>query len=211
MKKKLLEVVNKWSKGYISSADVKIILNSSPNAIHSLLKRAVKEGLLVRLKRDFYLISRMAGLEKTNTFEIAALIYGPSYVSFESALSFYGWIPEAIPVTTCACVKRTKTFETPIGIFSFYNIPLSIFHVGVNANKTNGANFFVASPWKAIADLIYVKKRKWPNIIVLSNDMRIELDILQHSDLDLLKKLKDNYPNTRVRKVLQRLAKDLDL
>ncbi len=214
MKKKLVDILNKWPKIHISSGDLKPILDGSSNALHSLLKRTVKEGLLIRLKRDFYLISSKIENIKPETFEIAPLLYGPSYVSLESALSFHGWIPEAVLTTNSACSKRTKRFETSIGIFAYYNIPISIFHIGVSSchkglPQDKNANFFIADPWKALADFIYLRKRSWPNIIALSNDMRIDIDLMQHSDLNLLAKLAETYPSKRVKKALKILMKDL--
>ena len=214
MKKKLLKILDKWPKVYISSGDLRPILNSSSDALHSLLKRAVKEGVLIRLKRDFYLIANKIQEVKPETSEISPLLYGPSYISLESALSFHGWIPEAVPIINSACSKRTKKFETPIGIFAYYNIPILVFHIGVSSfhkglPQDKSSCFLIADPWKAIADLIYLRKKNWPNVIALSNDMRIDVDLMQNSDLNLLIKLAGTYPNKRVRKVLKILSKDL--
>jgi len=213
MKKKLIKILDQWPKSYISSGDLRPVLDSTLNSLHSLLKRAVKEGILIRLKRDFYLISRKIQKIKPEAFEIASLLYGPSYISMESALSFHGWIPESVPTINSACSKRTKKFETFLGNFSYFNIPISIFHVGVSSKHNDfskvNACFLIADPWKAIADYIYLKKRTWTNVIALSNDLRIELDLIQHSDLNLLAKLSKIYPSKRVRKVLQILSQDL--
>lgn len=212
MRKKLLKLLDRWPKAYISSGDIGSLIDGSKNALHSLLKRSIKEGILIRLKRDFYLIGRKIQETKPNPFEIAGLLYGPSYISFESALSFHGWIPEAVPIINSACSKRGKKIETYLGLFVYYNIPISVFHIGVSSfdeSITKTSNFFVADPWKAIADLIYLKKRNWKNVIDFSSDLRIEIDVLQHSDLILLEKLSDSYPNSRVRKALKILLKDL--
>ena len=211
MKTKLLQILNKWPKNYIFSSDLKpIFITSSDDSFHSLLKRAVQDGTLIRVKRDLYLIGSQIEDVKPDSFEIAALIYGPSCISMESALSFHGWIPEAVPITISACTKKTKNFETPIGTFSYYHIPLSIFHVGISTIKNYDSNFFIADPWKALADLIYFKKKSWPNSISLSNDMRIEMDLMQHFDLQLLEKLMSIYPSKIVRKTLKSIFKDLN-
>lgn len=214
MKKNLLKILDKWPKVYISSGDLRPALNGSSNALHSLLKRAVKEGLLIRLKRDFYLIAGKIREIKPEASEIAPLLYGPSYISLESALSWHHWIPEAVPIINSACSKRTKKIETPIGIFAYYNIPISVFHIGVSScprglPQNKNACFLMADPWKALADLIYLKKKNWPNAIALSNDMRIEIDLMQYSDLNLLEKLAEIYPSKRVKKALNILMKDL--
>ena len=74
----------------------------------------------------------------------------------------------------------------------------------------NNGNFFIADPWKALADIVYVKKKIWPGIADLSNDMRIDIDIMQNSNLVLLEKLVEIYPSKRVKEVLKKLMKDLN-
>ena len=119
---------------------------------------------------------------KPEAFEIAAILYGPSYISLESALSFHGWIPESTPTINSVCSKRSKNFETFLGVFAYHNIPVSVFHIGVSSSRKNlmkddEASFLIADPWKAIADFIYLRKRSWPSVIMLANDLRIELDL----------------------------------
>ena len=212
MKRNLLKILGGWPKCYIGSGDLSPYLECSKGSLHSLLKRAVKEGVLIRLKRDFYLIADKILKIKPEAFEIAPLLYGPSYVSLESALSFHGWIPEAVPTITCACSKKNRKFETYAGLFMYYRIPVFAFHLGVSSyDMTNlVATFLMADPWKAIADLVYLRKKHWPNIVALANDMRVELELMQHSDLALLVKLSEIYPSERVQKALKILAKDLN-
>ena len=95
------------------------------------LKELFDKGYLIPIRRDLYLIKN-AKRTLLNCFEIAPIIYGPSYVSFESALSYHGWIPEAVRTTTCASVKRAKEFETPLGIFSYEHIPIKAFLLELN-------------------------------------------------------------------------------
>ena len=54
---------------------------------------------------------------------LAGSIYGPSYISFEFALSYYGLIPEAVHVVTCASFekKKKKTYDTIFGTFTYRN------------------------------------------------------------------------------------------
>lgn len=212
MQKKLFTLLNKWPKPYVSSGDLMMALEGGANAVHSLIKRAVKEGVLIRLRRDFYLISSKIQTSKVEAFEIASLLYGPSYISYESALSFHGWIPEAVPSINSACAKRSKRIETTLGAFCYYHIPVSIFHVGVSScSREKQDNYLIADPWKAIADIMYVKGKSWPNIMALTEDFRIELDLLQSSDLNLLVILAEKYPSEKVKKHLQIFIKDFNI
>ena len=138
--------------------------------------------------------------------ELAPLIYGPSYVSLESALQFHGWIPEAVRVTTSITVKKSKEFETPLGLFTYHHIPLRAFSMGVNQIHQNESVLLIADPWKAIADLIYIQKRSWKNSRELCDDLRIEKESIQTADQNTLKFLSDYYPNTRTKKELKRLV-----
>lgn len=210
MNSNFLEILLNWSKPYISGIDLRHILDKSANSRQSTIKRAISKGYLVPIRRDLYLIKNAKnGL--LNSFEIAMIIYGPSYVSFESALSYHGWIPEAVRTTTCATVKRSKEFETPLGIFSYEHIPITAFPLGVEQHQQDNLTVFIASPVKAIADIVYARKRTWDSISDLSEDLRIEIESFQNSDRKLLIELIKNYPSLRVKRTLKALLKGLHL
>ena len=211
MKKKLLEILKNWPKNYITYNDIAVSLTNTDNAIRSLLKRCVDEGLLIRIKKEFYVISKKIKNSLPDNYELASLLYGPSYISFESALSFHGWIIEGVFSTTSSTIKKTKEISTPIGSFLYYHIPIHVFSLGLDTIEINKGNVFIANPWKAIADLIYMKKKNWPSIISFANDMRIEFGLLQDSDLGLLEELSLSYPNNRTKKILKCFFKELTL
>ena len=169
---KFQKILRRWPKYYFRSQDLYPLWEGSNNALRSLLKRLAQQGFLIRLKKDLYIISERLQKTPPDAMEIATLLYGPSYISFESALSYYGWIPEAVPVLCCATSKRTKKINTSLGSFIFYHIPIDIFHVGITDKKINDTAILIADPWKALADYIYIKKRQWKNIFALSNDLR---------------------------------------
>jgi len=209
MNSKFLEILLNWPKPYISGIDLHHILANSANSRRAIVKRAVHKGYLVPIRRDLYLIKNRIG-SLLDSFEIAPIIYGPSYISFESALSYHGWIPEAVRTTTLATVKRAKEFETPIGIFSYDRIPIKAFSFGVEQHTRKALTLFIASPVKALADTIYAKNRIWESIDDLREDLRIETDNFQNSDKEMLIALIENYPSHRVKKALNILLKGLD-
>jgi hypothetical protein len=63
--------------------------------------------------------------------EIANPLYGPSYISLEYALSYYGLIPERVESITSVTTKRSKKFITPLGSFSYEHIPLKAYPIGI--------------------------------------------------------------------------------
>jgi predicted transcriptional regulator of viral defense system len=204
-----LRQLQTWKRPYISGTDLCHLLDKSADSRYSIVKRAVQGEYLMQIRRDLYLIKGHFKQDHIDSFEIATILYGPSYISFESALSYHGWIPEAVRTTTCASIKRGKEFETPIGRFSYERIPIEVFSFGIKQVPKENVVLWIASPWKAIADMIYARKRSWKTIEDLSEDLRIEPEHLQMSDLELLAELAKNYPSLRVRKVLISLQKGL--
>lgn len=203
-----LEILLNWPKPYISGIDLHYILDKTADSRQAIIKRAVRKGYLIPIRRDLYLIKNTKRIP-LNSFEIASIIYGPSYVSFESALSYHGWIPEAVRTITCASVKRAKEFETPIGIFSYEHIPTKAFSFGVEQHQQGALTLFIASPIKALADIVYARRRTWESMEDLSNDLRIEIESFQNSDRKLFVELIENYPSPRVKKALNVLLKGL--
>lgn len=209
MRKNVRDLLDDWPQYFIQSTDLKTILKKTDDARFSTVKRAVKEGLLVRVKRGLYLIATKIKRLLPNEFELALIIYRPSFVSLESALSYHGWIPEAVYTTTCVSTKRAKEFETPIGIFSYKCVPVEGFYIGVDRIETKTGSMFIATPWRALADLIYIKRKDWKNLVQLSNDLRIDIDTLVNSDKAQLRLLSKNYPNNRVKNNLKIFLKEI--
>lgn len=199
-----LETLLKWPRPFISGTDLHHVLDRSDDSRQAILKRGVQKGWLEPIRRDLYHIKKSNAL--VDTFELAALIYGPSYISFESALSYHGWIPEAVRTTTSASVKRAKVFPTPVGLFSYEHIPIEIFSYGVEPRPQDKWTLLIASPVKALADMIYVRKRHWESLEDLTADLRIEPESFQNKDIDLMNELIDCYPSPRVKKTLKAIS-----
>lgn len=122
--------------------------------------RMVKNKELIRLKNGFYLITNKItqGAYTIIPYEqVANLLYGPSYVSLEWALSFYGMIPERVHLVTSITLGRNKEYHTSIGDFIYYSFPQNSYAIGVTqkacANSIGG--FLMASPEKALADIVF--------------------------------------------------------
>jgi len=209
MNKSIFEILLHWPRPYISGVDLLLRLDKSRNSRYGIIKRAIKEGYIIPIKKDLFLIKNTNNTT-LDLFQIAPIIYGPSYISFESALSYHGWIPEAVRTTTCATVKRSRKFETPLGIYSYEHIPVKTFQFGIEQHVSlHGVVSFISSPIKALADLIYTRKRFWPTVEDLSEDLRIELVCLEKSDRTLIEDLIKSYPSSRVKKMLQMIQKSL--
>ncbi len=198
-----------WPKAYIRDQDLKVLFTNEDTRRYDAVKYAIKKGYLVILKRGLYYISLAQKNQPYDLYEIGQAIYGPSYVSLESALSYHGWIPEAVYSTTLVTIKRNKDFANPVGYFSYAHIPQLSFYDEVKRIESNGAVFLMAEPWKAIADYIYVHKKKWLTLQDLYLDMRIEIDILKKSNISSIKKIIRTYPSKKVRNKLSGFLRDL--
>lgn len=111
-------------------------------------------GKIIRLKRGLYVVSPKISRVALSTELIANHLYAPSYVSMQTALRYYGLIPEAVYTTQSMTLKHTRTFDTPVGRFEYRIISRKAFHIGVTSiNKQNYA-FLIATPEKALCDLI---------------------------------------------------------
>lgn len=139
----------------------------------------------------------------------AFLIYGSSFISLESALSYHGWIPEAVYTTTSVTIKRPREFKTQFGMFSYQHILDESFYLGVKRIEFENNVFFMANPWRAIADFAYVSRKAWKNLDELVGDLRIDEDVIYGSYKEQLTILSERYSSIRVRKLLKKLLKEI--
>lgn len=114
--------------------------------------RLVKEGKLIPLTKGLYEDNK-----NISGFYIAGAIYGPSYISFNSALSYHGLIPEAVyEFTSATCEKKKKKlYKNFFGRFSYRDIPVDAYPYGIEIIEENGYTFRVATKEKALCDKLY--------------------------------------------------------
>lgn len=120
-----------------------------------------KKGFIKSIKQGVYLINDEMGLRPFSKEILANLIYGPSYISLETALSSYGFIPERVITTTSICLGRGKSFSTPVGDFEYHHVKDSIYPHGVQLKEVFEETFCqYAAPEKALLDFIYIRETK---------------------------------------------------
>lgn len=85
-----------------------------------------KKGYIKKIIKGYYLFSDV-DIEESTLLAIANKIYKPSYISFETAMSYYRLIPESIYMITSASTRRTSRFETPMARFSYRTIKPALF------------------------------------------------------------------------------------
>jgi hypothetical protein len=152
-----------------------------------------QKGLVIRVIRDLYVVSPKVHNLEISTELVANHLYRPSYISLETALSYYGMIPERVYAIRSMTTKRAKSFSTPLGNFEFKTIPTDYFSVGIRQEIINNSYaFLIASPTKAICDMIVAT----PNLRLqsvkamqnyLMEDLRIDVDVLKTLDRDIVR------------------------
>ena len=140
---------------------------------------------IIRLKKGLYVVAPNVSRVALSTELIANHLYAPSYVSMSSALRYYGLIPEEVYTKQSMTLKYAKNFDTPFGRFEYTHISKAAFSVGLTSIKKDGYAFVMATPEKALCDLIansskvnlrYLKDAE----IYLEEDIRMEReDFLQ--------------------------------
>src|SRR3990172_882516 len=97
-----------------ASHDVATLFPASEDRRYGLVKRAIAHGEIIHIRRGLYCLAPKYQRRSVNLYALAEHVYGPSYVSLESALSWHGWIPEAVHTITCASFKKSKEFKIPL-------------------------------------------------------------------------------------------------
>lgn len=180
--------------------------------LNGLLKRAVASGEVWRLHRGLYSLSERYTKNPINPLELAQRIHGPSYVSLETALSYHGWIPEGVQAVTSVSHGRTRSFNTPVGLFSFTRVPQLRLLSGVRRiSREGGAVFFMATPLKALADLVYVQGHDWRSVAPVAGSLRVDIESLAALTGELFDEVASAYKPGRVSRFLAGLRKDLKL
>lgn len=190
---------------YVTDDQIAHLLKGTADSNQARIRRAIQQGLLVRLKRGLYYLNERLAPEYPNPFEIAQLIYGPSYISLESALSYHQLIPEAVRVVTSVTIKRNNTFESPLGLFVYHKLPLNNFFMGVNYVQEGNHIFLLASPWKAILDYIFCYKKKWRGLDPIENSLRINLEDLPKISSVELAQFKNFYQRENINYFIKHL------
>lgn len=140
-----------------------------------------KNGYIIRLKRGLYVVNPEYTGKRLSNELIANHLYAPSYVSMSTALRYYGLIPEAVYVNQSMTVKHSRSFQTHVGNYDYKCISREAFAVGVKTERVADYAFLIASPEKALCDLIAnsskVNLRYMKDVEnYLENDIRMDME-----------------------------------
>ena len=143
----IIKKLNSEELGLFTVSDIKKFFSiKKDNTAYKIIERLSKKGILKQLTKGKYLFSLLS----SNDFQIANFLYSPSYISLETALSFYGIIAQFPYQITSITIKKTKTIETLNKEFSYFHIKRDLF-LGYEKKE----NFLIALPEKALFDYLY--------------------------------------------------------
>jgi predicted transcriptional regulator of viral defense system len=155
----------------------------NPADVRRQLSRWTAGGRLYQLRRGLYAIAPPFQKVKPHPFLIANRMVRNSYVSCQSALAFYGLIPEYVSVITSVTTARPARWETPLGVFEFRHIKTDLLRGYRLSEVSVGQQAFVATSEKALLDLIYLHpggdSPEYLRELRLQNVERLNLDELQ--------------------------------
>lgn len=193
---------------YVESQNLKPLLSDYTNP-DDFISRLVKAGELIRLKNGFFLIQEKIEGVPVPYEQIGNLLYGPSYISFEWALSFYQMIPEGVYVVTSASATKSKVFNTAVGMFDYAYLNHHRYAIGIDQKENSAGRFLIATPEKALADLVHLKSKKLEGqdlLVDLIEARRIEEAHLKDLDKKHMREIADNYRSKAVMNLLHVLG-----
>jgi predicted transcriptional regulator of viral defense system len=159
--------------------------DANPHEIRRQLSRWKKAGKIYQLRRGLYCLAPPFQKVNPHPFLVANRLIPASYVSLQSALAYYGMIPEYVPVTTCVTTSRPAHWETPLGIFDFRRIQVDFFYGYRLVDLGEKQQALIASPEKALLDLVYLE----PGGDMLDYLTELRLNNLDQLDWQLISRL----------------------
>lgn len=124
------------------------------------LSLLLKRGDLIRIKKGLYIFGDNVARNPYSLEVLANLIYGPSYVSLEYALYYWGMIPEKALVVTSVTLGKTRKYQTPVGYFTYRHLARERYWIGITLESNDkGQSFLMATREKAIVDTVWADKK----------------------------------------------------
>jgi len=144
--------------------------------------------MLVPVRKGLYIVGPSLHTYKPEPFLLANHILGPSYISTDAALSYYGLIPERVYELSSMTTKASRVFNTAIGKFTYTRLPLPYYAFGIRREKLADKAFvLMASPEKALFDKVIttagrILRSKKATLAWLLEDLRIDENSLKEFD-----------------------------
>jgi predicted transcriptional regulator of viral defense system len=177
--------------------------NRSAFPVRVQLSRWVSEGKILQIKRGLYVVAKPYRNKEPHPFLIANMIKKASYISLQSALEYYGIIPEYVPKITSVTTERPEEISTRLGSFLFKHLKKELFWGYKEQEIIKGTGVFIATPEKALLDLIYLT----PDSDNLAYIEELRLQNIEKLDTDLLTYYSNRFKKPKVERASYLLKK----
>jgi hypothetical protein len=174
-----------------------------PANIQRQLSRWTRAERIYQLRRGLYALAPPFQKVKPHPFLVANRMMQPSCVSLQSALAYYGLIPEYVPVTTSVTTMRTERWDTPLGSYAFRHVKRGLFRDYSLVEVTPQQRAFIASPEKALLDLIYLE----PGADSLDYLWELRLHSFDQLNLDELQRQAERAKSPKLRRAAACVAR----
>jgi predicted transcriptional regulator of viral defense system len=153
---KFSELLHLLNKETLFESSLLLAGDINPREIRRQLSRWTKTGRINQLRRGLYILAEPYRIHESHPFQVANLLVGSSYVSLQSALSYYNMIPEYTAAVTSVTTRRPGFKNTILGRFEYRHIKKEIFCDYTLVDLPGGQPAFIATPEKSLLDLIYL-------------------------------------------------------
>jgi hypothetical protein len=173
----------------------------------------LRKGVIIRVKKGLYVLGDDYRTRPFSRELLANLIYGPSYVSLDSALQYHGLIPEHVEAVASVTTGRSRSFDTPVGRFTYRQIPPAAFHIGMSrVEESPGKAFLVAVAEKALADKIFGERNigaASPGLMMgyLLDNLRLDQAGLMRLDPGLVREIAGRYRSRKLKILAEALER----
>jgi hypothetical protein len=156
------------------------------------INELVKQGLLIQVKRGIFIPGPQSLTPAPEKLLLANHLWGPSYVSSDSALSYWGLIPERVYETCSMTTNMAKTYKTPLGRFRYIRIPLPYYSFGIQRIELASKQMtLIAGKEKSLCDKIITTQRLKLRSVkqtreYLMEDLRISKEQLIELDTNVI-------------------------
>ena len=172
----------------------------------------LRQRVIIRVKKGLYIFGPTYRRAPYSREVLANLISGPSCISLEYALSYYGLIPERVETVTSATTGKRRAFDTPVGRFTYWPVPERVFSMGIERVETgDGRAFLIAGRERAICDVVMHRRGleiRTPGQLGtwLADDLRVDTDGFAALDAALVSDIADAWRSARLRLLAQLLS-----
>ncbi|OGO32652.1 MAG: hypothetical protein A2Z16_16020 [Chloroflexi bacterium RBG_16_54_18] len=174
----------------------------NPNVVRLQLSRWKKRGRVYQLRRGLYALAPPYQKVKPHPFLIANRMQRASYISTQTALAFYGLIPDTVYITSSVTVGRPERLETPLGVFEFRHIKSELLR-GYRMTDLGNQQALVATPEKALLDLVYLQPGGGTSEFL----RELRLQNLERLDLEALRLQADAFNSPKIHRALSAITR----